>query len=119
MPTKPKRPCGHPGCRELTTERLCEPHAKAVRQATDQRRGTAHERGYDHEWRRTSKQFLRANPLCRHCEQEGFVRAAKVTDHVIPHKGDKVLFWDRNNWQPLCKKHHDRKTVKEDGGFGR
>ena len=42
-----------------------------------------------------------------------------VVDHIIPHKGDKVLFWDRSNWQPLCKTCHDTKTAREDGGFGR
>lgn len=44
---------------------------------------------------------------------------ATVVDHVIPHKGDKKFFWDENNWQPLCKRHHDIKTATEDGGFGR
>nr|WP_292832122.1 HNH endonuclease signature motif containing protein [Mesorhizobium sp.] len=29
------------------------------------------------------------------------------------------LFWDRSNWQPLCKPCHDRKTATSDGGFGR
>ena len=47
------------------------------------------------------------------------ISAAVIVDHIKPHRGDKVLFWDRNNWQPLCKMHHDRKTVLEDGGFGR
>lgn len=28
------------------------------------------------------------------------------------------LFWDQNNWQALCKPHHDAKTAREDGGFG-
>ncbi|WP_144469068.1 HNH endonuclease signature motif containing protein, partial [Bacillus pumilus] len=35
-----------------------------------------------------------------------------------PHKGDKKLFWDSSNWQPLCASCHNRKTAKEDGGFG-
>ncbi|WP_309252328.1 HNH endonuclease signature motif containing protein [Paenibacillus spongiae] len=46
------------------------------------------------------------------------VNAATVIDHIKPHKGNKVLFWDRNNWQPLCKSHHDKKTARYDGGFG-
>jgi 5-methylcytosine-specific restriction protein A len=41
-----------------------------------------------------------------------------VVDHIIPHKGDKDLFWDSNNWQPLCKTCHDEKTAREDGAFG-
>lgn len=45
--------------------------------------------------------------------------AAEVVDHKIPHGGDMVLFWDRNNWQALAKACHDRKTATRDGGFGR
>jgi 5-methylcytosine-specific restriction endonuclease McrA len=35
------------------------------------------------------------------------VKGADVVDHIVPHKMDKALFWDRSNWQPLCKWHHD------------
>ena len=35
-------------------------------------------------------------------------------DHIIPHRGDRRLFWDRNNWQALCKSCHDSKTMTED-----
>lgn len=45
--------------------------------------------------------------------------AATVVDHIIPHKGDQYLFWDRSNWQPLCKLCHDRKTATEDSQFTR
>jgi 5-methylcytosine-specific restriction protein A len=38
---------------------------------------------------------------------------AEVVDHIKPHKGDMTLFWDENNWQSLCKMHHDRKTILE------
>lgn len=30
-----------------------------------------------------------------------------LTDHVIPHKGDMILFWDQSQWQPACQWHHD------------
>ena len=33
-----------------------------------------------------------------------------LLDHIIPHRGDQKLFWDEQNWQPLCKDCHDRKT---------
>ncbi|WP_456297628.1 HNH endonuclease signature motif containing protein [Kineothrix alysoides] len=39
---------------------------------------------------------------------------ATVVDHVIPHRGDPILFWDKRNWQPLCKTCHDKKTWNED-----
>lgn len=40
---------------------------------------------------------------------------ATVVDHIIPHRGDlsSAAFWDETNWQPLCKRHHDRKTARE------
>ena len=38
------------------------------------------------------------------------ITPATVVDHIVPHRGDKKLFWDQSNWQPLCKEHHDKKT---------
>ncbi|MBR3020599.1 MAG: HNH endonuclease [Clostridia bacterium] len=35
---------------------------------------------------------------------------ATVVDYTIPHRGDHKLFWDQDNWEPLCKECHDRKT---------
>lgn len=86
--------------------------------ATDRARGSAHARGYTSAWARASRAYLRAHPLCVRCEGEGRLEAATVTDHVTPHGGDAGLFWNEDNWQPLCKHHHDQKTASEDGGFG-
>jgi len=72
------------------------------------------QRGYGSRWQRARLDYLAANPWCRSCNVP-----ATVVDHVKPHKGDRRLFWDRDNWQPLCKRCHDRKTATEDGGFGR
>jgi 5-methylcytosine-specific restriction protein A len=38
---------------------------------------------------------------------------ATVVDHIVPHRGDPVLFWDEANWQGLCKLCHDAKTARE------
>ncbi|AIQ54576.1 HNH endonuclease [Paenibacillus sp. FSL R7-0331] len=115
MPGKIKRPCSYPRCPELIESgTYCTKHAKAK----DQQRGNSYQRGYNHKWRAARERYLRHNPECVHCEELREITAATVVDHIIPHKGDKRLFWDRNNWQPLCKLHHDIKTAKEDGGFG-
>ena len=75
-------------------------------------RGTAAERGYDHSWRSARRLYLASHPLCTHClDRENRTTAATVIDHVIPHRGDKRLFWDRSNWQPLCDRHHNEKTA--------
>ncbi|AFR18473.1 HNH endonuclease [Burkholderia pseudomallei] len=43
---------------------------------------------------------------------------ASVVDHIVPHRGDAHLFWDQSNWQAMSKSCHDRKTARENGGFG-
>lgn len=73
---------------------------------------SAHDRGYTHAWQKARKQFLAHNPLCVFCAARGDVTLATVVDHIEPHRGDKELFWDRKNWQPLCKWDHDSTKQK-------
>lgn len=90
--------------------------------ALDQTRASSTQRGYGYRWQKTSAGFLAAHPLCQCDEcQEGRlrIRASQVTDHIVPHRGDMKLFWDPTNWQALAKDCHDKKTAREDGGFGR
>ena len=54
--------------------------------------------------------FLRGHPLCAECMKQGKLTPATVVDHIIPHRGDKKLFWDESNWQPLCESCHNHKT---------
>ena len=119
MPIRPLTPCRWPGCPVLSRGRFCEDHANAVRRAEDRKRGNSAQRLYDAKWRKARLQFLIANPLCVQCRAAGRVTAATVVDHIVPHRGDKARFWDRANWQALCKPHHDSKTAIEDGGWGR
>lgn len=74
----------------------------------DERRGSARSRGYDGRWDKARRAFLSEHPLCVMCQREGRVEPATVVDHIVPHRGDPRLFWDEANWQPLCKRHHDR-----------
>jgi 5-methylcytosine-specific restriction endonuclease McrA len=85
--------------------------------SSNERRGSAASRGYGHKWRKAREGFLRKHPLCVMCQRRGRVTPAVVVDHVIPHRGDMTLFWDRDNWQPLCKPHHDIDKARiENGG---
>ena len=64
-------------------------------------------------WRRASKAFLAVNPMCAECARQGPDTLAAHVDHIVPHRGDDVLFWDEaSNWQPLCKPCHSRKTQR-------
>ena len=83
-----------------------------------EQRESAARRGYGSAWQKARLQYLMINPLCVDCEAENRIVSAIVVDHIVPHKGDNELFWDRSNWQGLCKTHHSRKTATQDGGFG-
>jgi len=114
MPKKPLHPCGHVGCPELTRDPYCPKHTKEVKQRYDKDRPNATERGYNYRWQKARRYFLKKHPLCEICKAEGRLTAATVVDHIIPHRGDKRLFWNKDNWQALCKRCHDIKTVRED-----
>jgi 5-methylcytosine-specific restriction protein A len=93
-----------------------------LRRLTDKRRGNSSERGYGWKWQQARELFLREFPLCGMrpgnlepvmslCFRDGRSTAATVVDHVIPHRGDQRLFWDREqNWAALCVSCHARKT---------
>jgi 5-methylcytosine-specific restriction protein A len=97
MPLRPPRICS---CGRLTASNvvcLCQQRRKAE---ADKRRPSAQARGYDGKWQRESKAFL-ALPFNRLCAC-GCGRTADMVDHIIPHRGDKKLFWSRSNWQPMA-----------------
>jgi 5-methylcytosine-specific restriction protein A len=90
----------------------------SVQKSLSRRQVSRSLRGYTKEWMDASRMYLAENQLCVECVKEGKRKPSKVTDHIRPHRGDMVLFWDRSNWQALCVMHHGRKTATEDGGFG-
>lgn len=81
-------------------------------------RVSSRKRGYDSRWEKARRFYLSEHPLCVMCMKKGDVTPAAVVDHIIPHRGDQQLFWDRSNWQSLCKPHHDSsKQAEEAHGF--
>ena len=112
MPTRPNTPCRHPGCAALVPygQKYCDEHRKLHPEETR----SAASRGYGSRWQKASKQFLAAHPLCEECLKGGRYVKATVVDHIKPHRGDRTLFWDQNNWRGLCKSCHDKKTGRED-----
>jgi 5-methylcytosine-specific restriction enzyme A len=76
-----------------------------------ERRGTAAERGYGHKWRVASAAWIAANPSCGACGLID-IRSRMVVDHIKPHRGCMQLFWDRSNWETLCKTCHNQKTAR-------
>ena len=72
------------------------------------------ERGYGGKWQREREKFLTAHPLCERCERAGRAEPATVVNHRTPHRGDLKLFWDRKNWEAVCKWHHDSQIQREE-----
>ena len=108
MPVRPLKPCRHPGCSNLTNSKYCNEHLKI------HQRPSAGERGYDSRWGKRSKLFLKVHPLCAECLKHNKLTPATVVDHIVPRRGDPILMWSESNWQPLCKRCHDRKTGRHD-----
>ncbi|THF93398.1 MAG: HNH endonuclease [Sulfitobacter sp. SK025] len=75
----------------------------------DGNRPTAAQRGYNGAWRALRKAFLAAFPRCAMCNAP-----ATVVGHIIPHKGDMVLFWDKSNLQSLCAPCHNRRKQRQE-----
>ena len=112
MPSRPKTPCRHPGCAALVPygTKYCDKH----RSLHPEDNRSANSRGYGTAWNRARKRYLETHPLCVECLKAGrYVKATDV-DHIKPHRGDSVLFWDQSNWQSLCHRHHSIKTRNED-----
>ena len=112
MPYRSNTPCKHPGCAKLVPygSKYCDDHEVLHRSDRD----SSGKRGYNSKWQKERLRFLQSHPLCVRCEKEGKYVKATVVDHIVPHRGDQILFWDRNNWEALCKRHHDVKTMTED-----
>lgn len=66
------------------------------------------------QWRHVREiALLRDNYQCQHRGCGVSLRRgrsgdrAAVVHHIKPHKGDLTLFFDLNNLQSVCKRHHD------------
>jgi 5-methylcytosine-specific restriction protein A len=88
----------------------CDEHTPAHRGDTKPTK----EKGYGRRWQKGRAVFLKKHPLCVRCTEAGKLTPATIVDHIVPHRGDPVLFWDESNWQPLCKSCHDIKTMTDD-----
>ena len=109
MAVRPMRPCNVPGCAELTQHRYCEAHTIQRGKQEYYERPAWHRLYNTKRWKIERVQYLSHNPLCVECYKKGEMTAAIVVDHIIDHKGNLQLFYDKSNWQALCKQCHDKK----------
>ena len=104
MPTRPKtfRPAGTPKPQERRRQ-----FDKVRTETQEWRKWYCSKR-----WKDIKDYIWRHSPKCAECERQGFVTPGTDLDHIIPHRGDKVLFWDKTNLQVLCHSCHSKKTGK-------
>lgn len=69
-------------------------------------------------WKKNRLLFLKSNPLCVRCKMFGITTAATLIDHItpiadVPEDKQEEMFFNQDNWQPLCFKCHTVKTNKD------
>jgi 5-methylcytosine-specific restriction protein A len=109
MPEGAHRECSHPTCREYATHGgFCAAHnARTARPEFLSADRTVNPTGA--RFRRLRHSFLVRHPVCNMCKRE----ESTILDHVIPHRGIALLFWNQRNWQGLCVHCHAVKTHRE------
>ena len=113
LPYRSNIPCKHSGCAALIPhgQMYCDEHKKLHKSD----RAYASERGYGAKWQSEKRKFLDSSLFCVKCYEEGHLAKTTIVDHIKPHCGDQKIFWGRRNWQPLCERHHNVKSMTEDG----
>lgn len=111
MPQKPKRPCSHPGCPELTDSKFCKEHAKQeARRYERYGRDPAVKKHYGRIWKRIRDRYFKAHPLCERCTKDEKITPAQEVHHIKPlaHGGTN----DEDNLMSLCKSCHSYITAE-------
>lgn len=114
MPSKPLKPCSHPGCEVLTIQTHCIKHESQHKQERSNwsTQKTSTERGYGWTWQKIRKLvMLRDGGLCQSCLANGIIKEAQEVDHILPKAQGGTD--EEHNLQALCKPCHQDKTALE------
>ena len=119
MPYKPKHPCAYPGCGRLAvSEQYCAEHKKQMdKQYNQHQRDPASNKRYGRSWKRIRDRYIKANPLCEECKNQGKLTPAEEIHHIIPLSKDGGN--NEENLMSLCKSCHSRITVESGDRWGR
>ena len=117
MPYKPKKPCAHHGCGELTANRYCDKHTKQeAKRYNKYDRDPASNKRYGTQWRKIRARYIAANPLCELCKQSG-----KLTPADTVHHKHKLADGGSNDWenlQALCGNCHTQLHAEQGDRWG-
>lgn len=112
MPTKPKTPCGYPGCPELIHGRYCDTHQRIVNKQYERyERDPLTQKRYGREWKHIRDRYIKSHPLCNECLKNNILTTAAEVHHILPlsHGGTN----DFINLMSLCKPCHSSISAKD------
>lgn len=116
-----KYQCSWNGCRALLSAKgYCKRHAPLVKKRQEARVAQrlnafrtamqTNKKLYNSaDWKKMRTIVLSRHPYCVCCGSKSDLHV----DHVVPPRGDKVLFFNINNLQVLCAICHRQKTATE------
>lgn len=112
MPRRPKRPCSHPFCPNLTDGIYCETHKREVdRFYNKTRRPENTGKRYGRSWKRVRDAYVKEHPYCEWCFEQGVMRPVDEVHHIIATRDGGTD--DTHNLVSLCRSCH-AKTRKKD-----
>lgn len=125
LATMIKKYCAFGGCKRLVNlnKRYCDKH-KPKQQHTSSTSDYANSIHASNRWRKTSRLYREANPICEQClkaskegdqsrgKRAGMINLATSVDH-IKSLADGGSAYDWNNLQSLCDYHHSLKSQQE------
>lgn len=110
MPKAPMKPCTYPRCTTLVSKgSRCDKHARQDEERYEKERGTATERGYNHNWFKVRTMKLNRNPLCERCELDGRIQKADLVHHIDRNSRNSRA----DNLESLCRECHDEEHKGE------
>lgn len=105
MPRLPKKPCGYPGCPNLTDGRYCKEHEKqAARSYEKYGRDPAVRRRYGRAWKRIRDKYVSQHPFCELCFEKGILVPVDEVHHKLPLSEGGTH--EMSNLIALCKSCH-------------
>lgn len=66
-----------------------------------------------HKWRKMSKRYRVAHPLCEVCLEYDILTPCDLVDHTIEVEDNPELAWCESNFKAMCMSCHNTKTADE------
>lgn len=107
MPRKPKRPCSHHGCPNLTDGRFCIEHQREENKRYEKyERNPSTSRRYGIAWKRIRDSYVKEHPYCEECFKKGIMVPVEEVHHIksLSEGGNH----NKDNLISLCKSCHGK-----------